>query len=268
MSTHYLCHKINEKIPLDGKLEHPVWQKALKTRRFVDIIGGNPGLYDTHAAMLYDDENLYIGFWCEEPFPHATITQRDGLLWFENDLEVFIDGGDCYYEFQLSALNTVYEVLYIWQDVYEKNGWSKKAEFDILRNGAITFGGNYDRTGHYFWRGSHPRGNRWAYLRWDFPGLQTFVHVDGVLNDSTQVSKGWTALIVFPWSGMKNLAGLRATPPAEGDIWRIFLGRYETLSMNGEKVSVGWALDPIGNNDNHYPEKFSMIQFTQSLQQR
>ena len=149
MNTHYLCHKINENIPMDGKLEHPVWQKALKTRRFVDIIGGNPGLYDTHAAMLYDDENLYIGFWCEEPFPHATITQRDGLLWFENDLEVFIDGGDCYYEFQLSALNTVYEVLYIWQDVYEKNGWSKKAEFDILRNGAITFGGNYDRTGHY-----------------------------------------------------------------------------------------------------------------------
>lgn len=85
------------------------------------------------------------------------------------------------------------------------------------------------------------RGNRWAYLQWDFPGLQTFVHIDGVLNDFTQVSKGWTALIVLPWSGMKELAGHRALPPKEGDIWRFFLGRYETLSMNGEKVSVGWA---------------------------
>ncbi|MFN8445387.1 MAG: carbohydrate-binding family 9-like protein [Caldilineaceae bacterium] len=268
MTTQYVCHKIGEKIPLDGTLAHPVWQKAVKTKRFVDVIGGNPGFYDTRAALLYDEDNLYIGFWCEEPFPYATITQRDGLLWFENDLEVFIDGGDCYYEFQLSALNTVYEVFYIWQDVYEKNGWDKKAGFDILRNGAITFGGNHDRTGHYFWRGSHPRGNRWAYLKWDFPGLQTFVHIDGVLNDSTQVSKGWTALVVLPWSGMKELAGSRALPPEEGDSWRFFLGRYETLSMNGEKVSVGWALDPIGSNDNHYPEKFSTIQFTQTTQPR
>ena len=190
------------------------WGKALKTRRFVDVIGGNPGLYDTKAAMLYDDENLYIGFWCEEPFPHATITQRDGLLWFENDLEVFIDGGDCYYELQINALNNIYEVLYIWQDVYEVNGWDKKAQFEILSNKALTFGGNHDRTGQYFWRGSHPRGNRWAYHNWDFPGLQTFVHIDGVLNDSSLVSKGWTAMIVLPWKGMKELAVNRSTPPA------------------------------------------------------
>ncbi|MBT4497241.1 MAG: carbohydrate-binding family 9-like protein [Gemmatimonadetes bacterium] len=181
MDNRYLCYKINQAIPMDGKLDHPLWQKALKTKRFIDVIDGNPSLYDTKAAMLYNNENLYIGFWCEEPFPHATITQRDGLLWFENDLEVFIDGGDSYYEFQLSALNTIYEVFYIWQDVYEKNGWDQKAPFEILSNKALTFGGNHDRTGEYFWRGSHPRGNRWAFRNWDFPGLQSFVHIDGVL---------------------------------------------------------------------------------------
>mgnify|MGYP000037537090 FL=1 len=265
MHSPYLCHKIDAMMPMDGRLNHPVWQKAPKTRRFVDVIGGNPGLYDTKAALVYDDEALYIGFWCEEPFPHATITERDGLLWFENDLEVFIDGGDSYYEFQLSALNTIYEVFYIWQDVYAQNGWHQKAEFEILSNHALTFGGNHDRTGHYFWRGSHPRGNRWVYRNWDFPGLQSFVHIDGVLNDPAHVSKGWTAMIVLPWAGMKELAGERATPPAEGDVWRFFLGRYEMLPINGEQVSVGWALDPIGTNDNHYPEKFSTIQFTQRL---
>ena len=265
MNQPYLCHKINQPLPCDGKLDHPLWQQAPKTRRFVDVIGGNPGLYDTRAALLYDAENLYIGFWCEEPFPHATITERDGLLWFENDLEVFIDGGDCYYEFQLSALNNVYEVFYIWQDVYQQNGWDQKAQFDLLANHAITFGGNYDRTGQYFWRGSHPRGNRWTYRGWDFPGLQTFVHIDGVLNDPTVVSKGWTALVVLPWAGMQELAGARPTPPIAGDQWRIFLGRYEMLPINGEKVSVGWAVDPIGTNDNHYPEKFSAFEFTERL---
>lgn len=265
MDNRYLCYKINQAIPMDGKLDHPLWQKALKTKRFIDVIDGNPSLYDTKAAMLYNNENLYIGFWCEEPFPHATITQRDGLLWFENDLEVFIDGGDSYYEFQLSALNTIYEVFYIWQDVYEKNGWDQKAPFEILSNKALTFGGNHDRTGEYFWRGSHPRGNRWAFRNWDFPGLQSFVHIDGVLNDPSRVSKGWTAMIVLPWTGMKELAGNRSTPPAEGDVWRFFLGRYETLPINGKRVGVGWALDPIGSNDNHYPEKFSAIQFTQTV---
>jgi hypothetical protein len=265
MSNPYLCYPIKETLPLDGKLEHPLWQKAVKTRRFVDVIGGNPGLYITQAAMLYNHENLFLGFWCEEPFPHATIPERDGLLWFENVLEVFIDGGDSYYEFQLSALNSIYEVFYIWQDVYEKNGWDKKLQFEILKNKALTFGGNHDRTGKYFWRGSHPRGNRWAYRNWDFPGLQTFVHIDGFLNDPTQVSKGWSTLIVLPWAGMQDLAGKRTTPPAEGDIWNFFLRRYETLPMNGEQVSVGWALDPIGTNDNHYPEKYSPIKFTQKL---
>jgi hypothetical protein len=251
MPARYLCHKVDATLPLNGKLDHPLWQQAPRTDRFVDVIGGNPGLYDTQAALLFNDENLYIGFWCQEPFPHATITQRDGLLWFENDLEVFIDGGDCYYEFQLSALNTVYEVFYIWQDVFEQNGWSETPQFDILRNGAVTFGGNHDRTGQYFWRGSHPRGNRWAYRNWDFPGMQSFVHIDGALNNSSVVSTGWTAMIQ------------RMTPPAEGDIWKLFLGRYEMLPINGEKVSVGWSLDPVGSNDNHCPEKFSAIQFTQ-----
>ena len=265
MSAAYICRRIEEDLPLDGRLDHPLWRKAEKTRRFVDVIGGNPGLYDTRAALLYNSEYLYIGFWCEEPFPSATITQRDGLLWFENDLEVFIDGGDTYYEFELSALNTIYEVFYIWQDVYEKNGWNRKPQYNILPSKALTFGGNHDRSGQYFWRGSHPRGNRWAYRGWDFPGLRSFVHVDGALNDPAQVSKGWTALVALPWAGMADLAGGRPIPPGEGDIWRIFLGRYEMLPINGEKVSVGWALDPIGTNDNHYPEKFSSIQFTQSL---
>ena len=217
--------------------------------------------------MLFDDENLYIGFWCEEPYPHATITERDGLLWFENDLEIFIDGGDSYYEFQLNALNTIYEVLYIWQDVYQENGWDQKPQFDILSNNAITFGGNHDRTGPYFWRGSHPRGNRWTYRNWDFPGLQSFVHIEGALNDPSQVSKGWRAMILLPWKGMQEFVVNQSLPPTEGDVWKIFLGRYELLKINGEQVSVGWALDPIGSNDNHYPEKFSAIQFTQTLSQ-
>jgi hypothetical protein len=68
---------------VDGKLDETAWSRAIKSPRFIDVIGGTPGVYDTRSALLWDDACLYIAFWCEEPYPEATITQRDGLLWFE-----------------------------------------------------------------------------------------------------------------------------------------------------------------------------------------
>jgi hypothetical protein len=258
----YACYRTRNPLVIDGKLDEPAWIKVPKSPRFIDVIGGNPGFFDTRAALLWDDDALYIAFWCEEPYPAAHLTERDSLIWFENDLEVFIDGGDTYYEFEVNALNTVYEVFYIWKDAYRKGGRFDVPEFDILAQNALTFGGNHDRTGHFFWRGSHPRMNRWAFRGWDFPGLKTAVHIDGKLNDDTAVSKGWTLELAFPWQGMKWLANGRALPPKDGDVWRLFLGRYEKLMLNGAEVHVGWSWDKIGTDDNHYPERFTPITFT------
>ena len=63
-----------------------------------------------------------------------------------------------------------------------------------------------------------PRGVRWAFLAWDFPGMKSAVHIDGVLNDKSQRGKGWTAMVVFPWAGMRHLAGGRSLPPRRGDM--------------------------------------------------
>jgi hypothetical protein len=178
-------------------------------------------------------------------------------------VEVFIDGGDTYYEFELNALNTIYEVFYIWQDAFSRGSRFDIPEFDIFAQKALSFGGNHDRTGEYFWQGSHPRKNRWVYRGWDFPGLITAVHIDGKLNDDTVVSKGWSVELAFPWQGMKWLAGGRSLPPVEGDTWRIFLGRYEKLMLSGHETHVGWSWDKIGSGDNHYPEKFTPITFTE-----
>jgi hypothetical protein len=259
----YKCYRTRSPIHVDGKLDEPVWLKTPKSPRFIDVIGGTPGIYDTRSALLWDDQNLYIAFWCEEPFPEAQITQRDGLIWFENDVEVFIDGGDTYYEFEINALNTIYEVFYIWKDAYGPGGRFDVPEFDIFKQNALTFGGNHDRTGEYFWKGSHPRENRWAYRSWDFPGLKTAVAIDGKLNDNSTISKGWTLELAFPWIGMKWLANGRSLPPVEGDVWNLFLGRYEKMMLNGEETHVGWSWDKIGTNDNHHPELFTPITFSE-----
>lgn len=260
--NNYICKRTNIPIMVDGILNKEIWQRALKSPRFIDVIGGTPALYESRVALLWDDEYLYIGFWCKDPYPNATITKRDAHLWYENDVEVFIDGGDSYYEFQINAINTIYEVFYIWQDAYKKGGKFDIPIFDILDNKALSFGGNHDRSDGYFWKGSHPRGNRWAFFNWDLPGLKTATHVNGYLNNTTKASEGWTAELAIPWDGMKYLANGRSLPPKDNDVWKMFLGRYQKLSINGQDTSVGWAFDKIGTNDNHYPEKFTNIIFS------
>ncbi len=119
-TAHYTCYKINESIQIDGDLNKPVWQKAIRSPRFVDMVTGVPGFYNTEAAELWNDENLYIAFWADEPLETASQKVRDSLVFLDNDLEVFIDGGDCYYELELNALNTIYEVFFSWKDAYKK----------------------------------------------------------------------------------------------------------------------------------------------------
>ena len=261
-TTPYVAYRVREPMIVDGHLSERAWQLAPRSPRFVDVIGGTPALYDTRAAVLWDDRALYVGYWFEEPYIRADITRRDGIIFSESDGEVFIDGGDTYYEFEINARGTVYEVFYIWKDAYKRGGPYDVPEFDLLSRDAVAFGGNHDRSGTHFWRGSHPRGLRWAFLDWDFPGLQAAVHRDGPLNDTAQAGKGWTVELAFPWEGMKWLANGRSLPPHDGDVWRLLLARYEKLELNGQEVHVGWSWDPVGSDDNHAPDKFTPVCFS------
>ena len=255
----YTCYRTGSPLKIDGNLDKTAWKNAPKTQRFVDMISGKPAVFDTYSAALWDDKALYIAFWAEEPFVEAKLTQRDSTIFRENDVEVFIDGGDCYYEFEINALNTVYEVLFIWKDAFHR---FDQKEFDVHSREAYTFGGNHDRDAATFWRGNHPRGLRWAFTDWDFPGLQTAVQVQGTLNDNRDTDSGWTVEIAFPWEGMRQLAGGRDLPPRDGDLWRIFLGRFGRMPVGNGYVPNAMSLGPIGDNDNHLPERFAEFKFT------
>ena len=69
---------------------------ALEVDGGVHLLTGYPGspvagFFDTLAAAVWDDERLHVGFWCEEPFPEAHVTERDGIVFAESDVELFID---------------------------------------------------------------------------------------------------------------------------------------------------------------------------------
>jgi hypothetical protein len=266
-AANYTSYKINVPVEVDGNLDKAVWQKAAKSPRFVDMVTGDPGLYNTRAAVLWDDENLYVGFWAEEPFVTATLTERDSLMFLDNDLELFIDGGDCYYELEVNAFNTLYEVFFIWKDAYKRNGKFDVPEFDVFKEKALTFGGDHDRSGKHFWWGTHPRKLRWAFLDFDMPGLRTAVQVDGRINDPSSIDKGWTLEIAIPWKSMNWLANGRTLPPSEGDVWKMFFGRFQKITLSGKEVQPhpAWAWNKHGIYDTHLPECFTNIHFTQKV---
>ena len=149
--------------------------------------------------------------------------------------------------------------------------WYKKGsrfeglpEFDLLSRDVVSFAGDYDRRPESFWYGTHPRGPRWAFLDYDFPGLKTAVHIDGKINDDTQVDKGWTVELAFPWSGMRALGGTRPVPPKPGDTWRLFFGRFQLIQSAGQELNPhpGWAWNPHGRYDSHWPEYFTYVHFS------
>jgi hypothetical protein len=263
-AAHYTCLRTRAPLPIDADLSKAPWRKAIRSPRFVDMVTGDPGYFDTRAAALWDDRALHIAFWIEEPFVEAALTKRDSLVFNENDVELFIDGGDCYYEFEINALGTVYEVFFVWKDAYRRGGRFDVPEFDMMN--ALTFGGDYDRTGATFWRGTHARGCRWAFLDWDFPGMRSAVQVDGKINDRSVADKGWFAEIALPWAGMQWLANGRSLPPKNGDVWRMFFGRFEKLAPGGVEVQPhpAWCWNRHGVYDTHLPERWTYVHFSDS----
>ena len=259
--AHYTCHRASAPIVVDGNLDKEAWRDAPRSRRFVDLVSGEPGFLGTRMAALWDERALYIGFWIEEPQVRASLTERDSYIWFDNDVEVFIAGDDCYYEFEVNALNTVYEVFFVYQDALRRGSRFDRPEFDLYSRDVDVLSGFQDPTRN----GKHHRGKRWAFMDWDFPGLETAVKIDGRLNDPESVDKGWTVELAFPWEGMKGLFADRELPPREGDTLRANFFRFESLRYNGKTAaeSPGWALNEHGVYDSHIPECFSFLHFTE-----
>jgi hypothetical protein len=256
----YTAFCVSEPIHIDGNLDEPAWKAASVSPRFVDIITGRPVIHDTRAAVVWDDQYLYVSYRVEEPFVHAKFTNHNDFIYQDNDVECFIAGPDAYYELELNAFNTCYEVFFAWEDTLERSGLSKLPEFE--RSKLVAFNG----VGFT----NHVRGGRLGNFNHAFPGLKTAVHVDGTINNDTDRDRGWTVELAFPWKSMKWLAtDGRALPPKDGDVWRMDFSRFNTYKeAPPASDSGGWFWTRHGVWDSHIPECFAFITFSTNAVQK
>jgi hypothetical protein len=66
------------------------------------------------VRLLWDDAHLYFGFDCDDPSPHATMTQPDANLWEEEVVEMFLSPtGELhtYAELEINPLNTLFDAM-------------------------------------------------------------------------------------------------------------------------------------------------------------
>lgn len=239
----YVCYRTAEEITIDGILDEPSWKKAQWTENFVDIEGllKPIPLFRTRVKMLWDMMYLYIAAELEEPDVWATLTERDAIIFYDNDFEIFIDpDGDThnYYEIELNALNTVWDLLIV----------------KPYRDGGPAVHG------------------------WDINKLKTSVHVNGTLNIPGDRDQGWNVEVAIPWLAMKE-CNRQSTPPRQGDQWRVNFSRVEwkTEILNGKYQKVinpstgkpypedNWVWAPQGLINMHYPEMWGILQFSEKF---
>lgn len=232
----YTAFKTLQPIHVDGVAEEEAWEKVSWTDDFIDIEGDKTPLYRTRMKMLWDEDYLYFYAELEEPHVWATLKERDTVIFYNNDFEIFIDpDGDThnYYEFEMNALNTVW-------DLFLVKPYREPAP--IVDS-------------------------------WDIHGLKSAVHINGTLNNPVDKDTGWTVEIAMPWSVLKE-ANSHGDLPAN-EFWRINFSRVNwdfdlhenrysrKKDANGKFLpEYNWVWSPQGVINMHEPERWGYVYFS------
>jgi len=236
----YVCYRAGTPPVVDGRLGDSPWQNAPWTSDFVGIEGDDrkrPALR-TRARMLWDDSYFYVSAEMEEPDVWGTLTDRDAIVYNDNDIEVFIDpDGDTvnYYELEVNPLGTA---------------------FDLMLPHTYRDGGP-------------------AIIAWDIAGLKLAVDVRGTVNKPGDTDEAWTVELAIPWRILWEASAGRR-PPRAGEQWRVNFSRVEwpfvvedgryarrmdpATGKPAPSVDSTWS--PQGFRDIHMPERWGFVQFS------
>ncbi len=232
----YVAYKTPAPIIIDGDEADAAWEKVEWTTPFVDIEGIIKPKYKTEVKMLWDDNYYYILAKMEEPHVWANLKQRDTIIFYNNDFEVFIDpDGDAqnYYELEINALNTAWD-LFLSKPYREQN---------VVLND------------------------------WNMTEMKSAVKIHGTLNNSSDIDTGWTLEIAIPWAAYQKSYGEDNVP--RDKFWKVNFsrvnwqhsivdGKYERKKAADSKYlpEYNWVWSSQGVINMHEPEKWGYVYFS------
>ena len=250
MRRRYVCKRVAGPINIGAGEPDPAWSTLSWSDTFVDITGDDAlhPRFDTRVRLGWDDSFLYVGAELEEPHVWGTITEKNAVMFEDNDFEIFIDpdrDGLNYYEFEINALGNI---------------WELSLPKPYGKGGEAILGCNID-------------------------GLVSTVRIDGTINNPGDVDRGWVIEVAIPWLGLAPYHRDGACPPRPGDRWRINFsrvqwrhevveGRYVRIPPHGASLTESlnpeeqthpednWVWSPQGEVNMHIPQRWGEITFT------
>ncbi len=247
MTQRFPCKRAPEPFTINGDLSKAAWRSAERTARFGSIDSGNLGFFDTRSALLWDERALYAAFWLEERNIYCTHSERTGLAWSENTVELYIAGPGAYYSLAIAPDGRRSEMFFIWKDAYARGSRYDVPEFDLAVHKPMVFGG--DGGPH------HERGMRWGFFDWTFPGLEVALQIDGTLGKSSDIDRGWQVEIALPWDGLSRLLDA-PLPPAPGTALSIACARCQMIEHRATSFLAVWTPLPMPPDGLHIPESY------------
>lgn len=223
---------------IDGNADETSWNTAKFTDKFIDIEGLKTPKFDTQVKMLWDDNYLYVYAELRDPHIWGNLKQRDTIIYFNNDFEVFLDSageGIGYGEIEINALNTVW---------------------DLYLNKPYRIGGK-------------------ANFEWNLNDIKSAVNVYGTVNNPNDIDSLWTVEMAIPLKPFISLKNRPKTIPKEGEQWRINFsrvqwdhdiidGKYYRKKENDKYLrEYNWVWSKQGVINMHEPEKWGFLQFTE-----
>lgn len=232
----YICYRVSKPITIDGLVGEDEWGDIPYTNYFVDIMGDkhpNPHL-KTRAKMCWDDKFFYIAAELEEPHLWATFTERESVMYHDNNFEFFIDPSATthnYLELEMNAYGT---------------------EWDLLL--------------------TSPYRDKGIYLdSWNFNGMKSAVKCYGTLNNSKDIDQSWSVEIAIPWGSIIEVRRGRKMFKV-GECMKVNYSRVQwSLEADGSsykkcnnpstgKISeYNWVWSAQGAVDLHRPELWGLV---------
>lgn len=223
---------------IDGNVDDEIWEKVPWSNLFQDIEGAAKPkpYYETRMKMLWDESHLYIAADIKDPHIWGVLTQRDEIVYYDNDFEIFIDPLNTthnYFEVEINALNTIFD---LFLDKPYRNG------------GAALFS-------------------------WDTQGMRHAVKINGTVNNPDDIDAGWTVEISIPFRAVT--LGDHVGVPNDETMWRINFSRvqWEVDIVDGKYLKRkdangkilpenNWVWSPQGVINMHCPERWGYLKFS------
>jgi hypothetical protein len=162
----YEVRRASSPVTIDGKPDDKAWAAAGRIELIFPWDAQTGAKQKTVARLLWDDNNLYVSYECEDTDIVAFHTEHDDPTYLDDAVEIFINPmpsqTGIYYGLEMNARAVLYD--------------------------------------YVMYQSSH------LFKQFDLRGVQLATFIDGTMNMRGDRDKGWSLEVAIPWSNFDGLA--------------------------------------------------------------